>query len=355
MRKSRGKLSILAALFLAATVTSFAAGWAVSTARAQVTLNLTDVDIQVFIKLISELSGRTFVVDDRVKGRVTVLSPEGVTREEALRIFLAVLEVKGFSTISTPGGIVKIIPSQEASRSNPPTVIGRRRSERLGNFQTRVIPLKHLKVEQIEPVVGAMTSDAGQFLVFSRNNSLVVSDYRSNIDRVLDVLAVFDRAGFADRVEVVPLRYAPVEAVSRVLQELRKEVVSAPRAARPPARARRRARRRRRIPTRPRVQRAAVVVEQSPVTIVADERINAIVLVGPPAHIEEMKALIAKLDVQSTSLKKNFFVHPLKHASAEDLLPVLRELVSGVAEQRAQQRAARPRAARPRTGRGAPA
>ncbi|MFQ5693111.1 MAG: secretin N-terminal domain-containing protein [Nitrospinota bacterium] len=342
MKKAPSRISrLLFLLLLAALLAGPFGGGLVSVARAQVQLNLGNVDIQVFVKLISRLTGKTFIADDRVKGRVTVFSPREVTAEEAYRIFLGVLEVMGYSTLQTSRGVIKIIPSEEASRSNPPTFFARRPKNRPENFQTRVIPLKHLKVEDVEPMVGAMISSVGQLIVFRRNNSMVVSDYLTNIDRILEVLAVFDRQGLGDRVEVIPLRHSPVEAIAKVLREIRPDVLSAAAPAagvRPPRGRRRRRVPRPRRPLRPLAGGRGIIGDKSPVTIVADERINAIILMGPRARIEEMKRLIATLDVPSTSLQKNLYVHPLKNASAEELLPVLRELIAGASQGAAERR-----------------
>ncbi|MBI2881533.1 MAG: type II secretion system secretin GspD [Candidatus Tectomicrobia bacterium] len=308
----------------------------VSAASAQIRLNLGDVEINAFIQVISRITGKTFIADEKVKGRVNVFSPGEVTVDEAYQIFLDVLEVMGYSTLPSTKGIVKIVPSEEASRRNPQTLPDRLPARREANFQARVIPVRHLKVEDIEPMVNAMISPVGQLIVFRRNNSLVVTDYKTNIARISEVLEMFDQPGLGDRVEVVPLQFSPADAIASVLRSLRPDVVapSIPvMAAQPPTV---------RGAVRPRpALLPSVVVDKAPVRIVADDRINAIVLMGPQAQIEGLKGLIAALDVPSTSLRKNIYVHPVKNASAEDLLPVLRELISGQAATEAK-RDARP-------------
>lgn len=309
----------------------------VSAASAQIRLNLGDVEINAFIQVMSRITRLTFIADEKVKGRVHVFSPGEVTVDEAYQIFLDVLEVMGYSTLLSTKGIVKIVPSEEASRRNPQTLLNRLPAGREANFQARVIPVRHLKVEDVEPMVNAMISPVGQLIVFRRNNSLVVTDYKTNIARISEVLKMFDQPGLGDRVEVVPLQFSPADAIASVLRSLRPDVVTASvpvTAAQPPTV-------RRAIGPRPALL-PSVMADKAPVRIVADDRINAIVLMGPQAQIEGLKGLIAALDVPSTSLRKNIYVHPVKNASAEDLLPVLRELISGQAAAEAKRDARTP-------------
>jgi general secretion pathway protein D len=335
----------LGLLCLTGLVVILLAGGTPSIAQAQIRLNLGNVDVTVLIKLMSELTGRTIIADEKVTGKVTVLSPREVSREEAFRILKGVLEVAGYSTIPVSDDVIKVIPSEEALRSNPPTVVTRPPRSKLENYQTRVIPLRYLKADSIETMIESMISPVGQLIVFRRSNSLVVSDYSSNVGRILEILAVFDREGLGDHVEVIPLKYSPVEAISKLLRELSQEVLVAPTPARTTS-ARRATPRRTRATTRRRARQArqvqGIVKDKAPVTIVADERI----LTGPKARIEELKSIIASLDVPSTSLQKSIHVHPLKNASAEELLPVLRELISGATESRDGTRTGRGRTAR---------
>src|SRR5512139_2821267 len=107
----------------------------------EVQLDFNDVDLSVVIDTIARLTGKNFIYDDRVRGRVTIVSPTKITVEEAYAVFESVLQVKGFTTVQAPGGAIKVIPLREAKESNVETVRGGAAPPTSDRFITRLIPL----------------------------------------------------------------------------------------------------------------------------------------------------------------------------------------------------------------------
>src|SRR5512145_2739789 len=110
----------------------------------QVQLDFNDVELSVVIDTIARLTGKNFIYDDRVRGRVTIVSPTRITVDEAYAVFESVLQVKGFTTVDAPGGAIKVIPLREAKESNVETVRGGTAPPSSDRFITRLIPLRYI-------------------------------------------------------------------------------------------------------------------------------------------------------------------------------------------------------------------
>ena len=130
---------LLAFALLTASATAFAQD-APPAGGTMVTLDFQDAEITEVIGVIAQATGKNFLYDDRVRGRVTVISPEPVTADEAYRVFESILQVKGFTTVPSPGGILKIVPLRDAKENPLDTVTGERPLENRDLFITRLIP-----------------------------------------------------------------------------------------------------------------------------------------------------------------------------------------------------------------------
>src|ERR1700687_6012721 len=106
-----------------------------------ITMDFQDVDISVLVKFISEITGRNFIVDEKVRGKVTIISPGKINVDEAYLVFQSVLQVKGFTTVPS-GAIIKIVPTKEAKSSTLQTVLPNKIPPPSDEYITRLIPLK---------------------------------------------------------------------------------------------------------------------------------------------------------------------------------------------------------------------
>src|SRR2546422_838903 len=200
----RTRAALLLALALAAS--------APAAEEATVALNFQDVELPVLAKFVSEVTGRNFIIDDRVRGKVTIISPTRITPDEAYLVFQSVLQVKGFTTVPS-GAFTKIVPAREAVAS------GARRGDEV---VTRILPLRHAEASGLVPVLQPLVSKDGLLTAHPPTNSLVVVDAGANVDRLAALLADLDVPSSERATEVVPLRFAPAEEIARRLREDRK-------------------------------------------------------------------------------------------------------------------------------------
>ena len=123
-----------------------------------VMMDFQDVELPTLIKFVSEITGKNFVVDDKVRGKVSVVSPTRITVDEAYRVFQSVLQVKGFSVVDT-GPVVKIIPTKDVKGAGLP--IERDNDAPSETFVTRLVPLRHLEAAQAAQVLQPLVSRDG--------------------------------------------------------------------------------------------------------------------------------------------------------------------------------------------------
>jgi len=157
-----------------------------------VTMDFQDVDLTVLVKFISELTGRNFILDEKVKGKkVTVISPTKISKEEAYRVFESILELKGLSTVPA-GRVIKIVPSKEAIEKSLQTVVGREKTAVSDTMVTRLIPLQYVSAEEMVKVLKPLMSRESQIDFYGATNTLLVTETASNIDRLLRILDQLD-------------------------------------------------------------------------------------------------------------------------------------------------------------------
>lgn len=276
----------------------------------QVLFNFQDADIQAVIKTISQLTGRNFLVDPRVKGKVTIISAKPVSTAAAYQIFLSALKAQGFTAVQGPGGIVKVLPETDAKQSAPVTHEGR--APRSGDqLITQVVPVENGSAAQMLPLLRPLMAPGGLLTVYVPANTLVITDYADNVRRLLDVITRLDQPG-ASQVTIVPLHNASALDIAQLLTRL---------AAIGPI-----------TPQQPGVPSAGG--EPSRVSVVPDLRTNSLLVrTDNPGRLEQIRALIEKLDVPAKAGGTTHVVY-LRNAEAKKLADVLRALLAG--ETRAQ-------------------
>ena len=274
--------AVLAGLMIAQG--PLAAAPAMAQASQRQTLNVQGADIRAFIQDVARMTGRTFIVDPAVTGTVTVTSERALSRSELFEVFLSTLRANGLVVTQTGSGAYRISPAQGAAQG-PATVGGER-------FTTEVFQLRNIDAasaaETIRPLVGAQ----GQVLANPGGNSVVVADFADNLTRIRALIARIDvdRAAF----EVITLENSSAREIATVLQS-----VLAPPGGQP---------------------------GQGMVSVTPVDSSNSIVLRGDPAAVARVRPLVEDLDrrAQSADDVKVIF---LEHANAEQLLPVLQQIV----------------------------
>ncbi len=283
---------LLAGLFLALVFCSLPVQAKVSPApKGKVTLNFSGTDITQVIAAVSEMTGRNFIVDPRVKGKVTVISHRALNASEVYQVFLSVLKVHGFAAI--PGNnVVKIVPEVNAKQDAIRTGIGvGRRSD---EFVTRVLEIKNVEAAQLVPILRPLVPQRGHLAAYPGSNVLVVSDSAANIRRLQKIIRRIDQAS-GDDIEVIPLQHASAGEVVRIIQQL-----------------------------------SAQDPKKKKNNLIADDRSNSILLAGNTASRLRIKALIAHLDTP-VDVGGSTQVIYLRNAVAKDLVSVLTGISKSVA------------------------
>jgi len=263
-----------------------------------VTLNLNDVDINVFIQFVSELTGKNFVVDQRVRGNVTVIAPSRIPVSDMYRVFESVLQIHGFSAVAA-GQVVKIVPSAEARTMNIDTgpVQGQKTSG--DELVTRIIPLTHADADELKRLLTPLISRNAVIGAIADANQLIVTDTAASIRRLMKIIREVDIADNRRELTVFPLEYANGTKLAELLTTLFPSLAPSKRGR----------------PTK-----------TATATFVADERTNSLVVIAPRAEIARIKELIYLLDGQVLREKGKLRVYYLKNAKAEEVAKVLQDL-----------------------------
>ncbi|MEE8621684.1 MAG: secretin N-terminal domain-containing protein, partial [Syntrophobacteria bacterium] len=263
--------------------------------KKTISMDFDQVDIKVFIKFISELTGKNFVVDDKVRGKVTVLSPSKISVEEAYRVFESVLEVHGFTTVPA-GKVIKVVPSVEARQKSvelrkTPGFVSRPDDRII----TQILPLLYANAQEVRKLLAPMVSKQGVVIAYNPTDTLIITDFQSNIQRLLSIVEEIDVEFQEATVSVMPLEYASAEklaeSISRLLESKLKQVKG--RRAGPPLR------------------------------ILSYERINMLIVLADRQNTQMVKALVKTLDQPTPKGAGNIQVVYLANAQAEELAKVL--------------------------------
>ena len=268
-----------------------------ATQQQFVSIDFNNVDINVFIKFMSELSGTNFVVDQRVKGKVTIISPSKISMTEAYKVFESVLEVHGYTTVKS-GEVVKIIPAPDARSKSIETRLLEESSAPEDKVVTQLIPLTYADPVEIKRLFTPMVSKSSVILAYPPTNILIVTDVYSNIKRLLKIIKEIDITGIGQTISVIPVDYSDATKLVSLLNTVFK-------------------------PTQQRRRKGA---QEKTLTMVADERTNTIVLLASEIDTLRIKKLIAMIDKETPRGKGKIHVYYCKNATAEELAKVLQDV-----------------------------
>lgn len=282
----------------------------------KVTFNFVDVDISVVVKFISDVTGRNFVFDDKVKGNITIIAPSKLSVEEAFGLFTSVLELKGFTVVSS-GKIYKIIPVAQAKQS------GTEMQKESGGvtsdaYITRLIPLTSISASKAVNFLQPLISRDGHISSFGPGNMLMIVDTSNNIEKLLKILDAIDKPG-VEEPELILLKYANAEDVVKIISEA---LALKSRGQVPSARV-----------VRPGEVSAASSVEEEKSNVFADTRLNAIVLIADKQEKEAIKRMVALLDIPLPEATSKINVYFLEYADASELSKVLEGMITGLSPQ----------------------
>jgi general secretion pathway protein D len=297
------------------------------TADGLVNLDFEDVELAVVIDTIAKLTGKNFVYDDRVRGRVTIISPSPIPVEQAFTVFESVLQVKGFTTVEAPGGVLKVIPIRDAKETSISTERSGFKTLDSDRFVTRLIPLSYVDAEQISNTLKPLVSKEAALVSYAGTNTIILTDSASNITRILSIIEAIDVETFKEELALIRLQFADATVVADQLSQLfGAEVVSGARAQGGNARVR--ARPQPVVPGQPQLGQTPEATRRGQLKIITDERTNSLVALAARSTLEDVRDFVRKIDVPVEGGGR-IQVYYLKHADAEELADTLNSLLGG--------------------------
>jgi len=277
----------------------------------RVYLNVQDQDIKDVIRQISKATGKNFIIDDKVRGKVTIMSEKTMSKEEAYQAFLSALEVAGFTTVIGPGGIIKVVALKDAVSAPIPIHVDS--TPYTDSYVTRLIALKNISALEMSNAIKGLISKSGNMFAYPATNTLIITDSGTNIDRLMKIIKELDQEGPQQVLEIIPVNYADAKDVAaKVLQlfELDK-TGGAAKIGKPGG--------------------GAELEEIKDVSkIIADERSNSLIVLASKRAIDKVRGIIAKLDTPlKTGDTGSIHVYYLKYAKATEVAQTLSSITSG--------------------------
>lgn len=262
-------------------------------------VNFNDTDIQDVIKSIAGLTGKTFIIDPKVRGPIKVINSKPLNAKELYELFLASLDVHGFTAVES-GNIVRIVMNRDARNLPIPTENNVKNKDDL--YITQVIPLKNTSAAKILAALRPLVPQYGHLTTYEPSNALIITDTRANVARMNELVVQLDKIGVT-HTDVIPLRYANSADVVAMLTQLEK----------------------------PDPNRGMTT---APPVIVADKRTNAVVISGDDLTRQRLKLLVNDLD-RPQSKNSNVRVIYLQYAKAEEVAKVLSGMLQSLGQGKA--------------------
>ena len=285
LKNSLRAIAVTAALTLSAV-----------SAAQEYTVNLKDTDIQEFIKFVADVTGTTMVVDPNVKGKVRVISSKPVSQAELYDLFLSILDVQGYTAVRS-GQVIRIVPSKDA-RSSPVPIMEDQAAIGNDEYVTQVIRLDNISAAKLIPVLRPLVPQQAHMAAYAPSNAIIISDIRSNIGRIVDIIERMDRSAI-QTTEIIRLKYGVAEDVVSMLNTLEKS------------------------------RQGEGAEADKEAVLVADKRTNSVVVTADELSVDRIRKLVAYLD---TPLEQsgNVRVIYLEYADATEIAEVLTRVMQNI-------------------------
>ncbi|MFN3696429.1 MAG: type II secretion system secretin GspD [Pseudobdellovibrio sp.] len=279
-----------------------------------------NVDITDIIKAVSELTGKNFIIDSTVRGKITIIAPSKITVAEAYKAFLSSLAINGFTVVPS-GGFLKIRNARSAQRDGIDIYSGSYYPN-ADQMITKVVHLKHISAETLKQQLGRLlNSSYGEIEAYPQTNSMIISDFGSSIDRIMKIINQLDVPGFEEQLEVVGIKYAKAKDISDLIDKIVNKGqrsntntggfnAGVPRFSAPSA-----------------ATGGSKSAGAASFLVFPDDRTNSLIIVGNKPGIARVKKLIAQLDFKvSAENQGGVYVYYVKHGNSEDIAKTLNEV-----------------------------
>lgn len=252
--------------------------------------NLRNADIRAVIGEISRVTGKNFVIDPRVQGKISIVSSTPMSNSELYQVFLSMLQVSGFAAIPN-GEVIKIIPNIDAKTLSPDQAAGLKHPPSGDEMMVAVFPVHYVPAEQLVPVLRPLMPQWSSISAYAPSNMLILSGRANNIKSLANIIKQVDSSS-ANGIDMVRLKHALAMDIANTLKDL--------------------------VKTQP------TLGSRNQITISADDRSNALLISGSKTDRIRIRMLILKLDRESSNgINNNTQVVYLNYMRAEDLVPIL--------------------------------
>lgn len=271
-----------------------------------------NADILDVVKAVSELTGKNFIVDPQVRGKITIIAPSQITVAEAYKAFLSALAINGYTVVPS-GNFLKVKSARNAQRDSIETYSGNYYPD-ADQMITRIIKLKYISADEVNKNLRILPSKDGEMVPYPPTNSIIISDYGSNIDRVMKIIEQLDVPGFEERLEVIRMKFA----AAKTMADLINQIINKGQKNQPGF-----------TPGIPRFRSgqpgdSGGSGAESFSLVLPDDRTNSIIVVGNQAGIAKIKSLVSKLDFRLRPDELGgVYVYHVRHGEAEKLANTL--------------------------------
>ncbi len=294
----KAALPLVLALFFTAAALLFqplSTGAAPVATERYITINFNDVDIDVFIRFISEVTGTNFVVDDKIRGKVTIISPNKISIKEAFKVFESVLDVHGFTAVKS-GDVTKIIPLPEARTKNVATLLKQSAASAEDRVVTQLVQLDYADPAHLQKLLTPLISKNSVILAYEPSSTVIITDVQSNISRLLKIIQAIDVPATGNEITVYPLERSDPKKIVAVLDAMFQASRNNKKSG----------------------------ASGKALEFIAHERTNSVVFLASESATDRIKKLIGILDRETPEGDGNVRVYYLEHARAEDMVDVLK-------------------------------
>ncbi len=284
-----------------------------------VVLNFNEVDISTMVKFISDLTGKNFILDDRVKGKISVYSPSKLSIEEAYNVFTSVLELKGFTVVQS-GKVAKIVPSSAAKQSGFKLLPQGEQAPVNESYIAQVTKLEYITAQEALTFLQPMVSKDGHISAFGPGNLLLMVDSSLNIRKLHGILETIDTERTREGLEIIYLKNASAESSAATIRQWMSGSDGKSAAPATPS--------------------GGSGSGSGTTTVIADQRLNALLIFGNETTKKAIRELVAKLDVAPPEASSKVNVYYLENTDATEMAKVLDGVVKGISTQQTAQPAA---------------
>ena len=292
--------------------------------KGKFTFEFNKAEIIDVVKAISDMMQRNFIIPEKLKSqRLTILSPQQISASEAYQVFLAALAANNI-TIVRVGKFYKLVEAKNSIREPIPTCVGP--DDECPSYQDRMITvllgLKHIDGSQINSVLKSLISKEGELTFYQPTNSLIISEYATNLTRLRKIIDALDVPGFQDELQIVQIEYSTASEIADKLSQIFEVQRGTKKSGKTKTKAKR--------PSKGAELGDSDETEVLISKIIPDDRTNQIIIKANKRSFEAIRNLIAKLDIPiSDSEQGRIHVYYLENASAEDLSSTLSSLAQG--------------------------